>query len=185
MRIRSSFAVLCATLALEMGAAKADLPPPGPALPSQESMAPKWGHQHHHGRHHKPMHWAKSPIPSLLPIAERHAAVLHLTPEQKATLATWQKEHRPIVKRDWKRMRQDSMAIRKAILSGDVTTTQPLLGKLESDRNAMMQMKLNQAIVVRKTLTPEQWLQLSEITQRMEHGHWSHRPMAKRYSCHS
>lgn len=153
------FTAVFVALALISGPAFANpMKPMGSPMKSVMGPRPRW--------------WRAPTVPMLLPLAEMRSYALHLSNKQVARLAIWRNDHMRKVVPDMHKMWRDKQALRQSILGGQSEgRIHTIMERLSADRAELLQMKVAQAEMVHRTLSPRQWQQLVTFYHRMQMMH--------------
>jgi len=153
--IRSSLVIM--GLVLYAGTALAA--PPMHPMPPADKACPI-------GPHHRP-YMAKA-VPMLLPLAEMHSYLLHLSDSQVSKLAVWQNHHMRAAIPLMKRIQDDRAVLTHDLLQGASRgVVQDIMHRLNKDRSRMLDLQVAQVRIVHETLSPNQWDKLLNLYKHM------------------
>lgn len=105
-----------------------------------------------------------SPMPGLMMVIKQHGDKLNLSEEQQQSLATWAKEHHPVVTELALEVKNGENTLHDAALEGD--SKEDMMAQLETlleKRQKIAAIKLDCRDNMRKLLNDEQWKKLIEL----------------------
>jgi hypothetical protein len=117
----------------------------------------------------------------LMPIVWHRAVTLRLTPSQENSLLKWRHDQMRKWSASRKKVMQDSLALREALLNGKPESALgAFVAAVQRDQARMLDVEIDQVEYLHRLLSPQQWRHLIALYRfqmmRMMHMGWHRGP---------